>query len=244
MSYKDTLEKLKGLRSSIEKEVPQLLVEQDIYEKTIRQGAEDMNKLLGTLDVDNWHFFTVNPTWGFEVYYINDDVMRSGQYKHRSWSVYFPEDLNDKISYPVVLDKILKAMMVIIRGSDIDYYPFVEEITKVYNTLERLATQELSEKVLDIARNCKEAYEELKKATEYAKNQLGSKIDDLEDLEFRAATEWSEKENVPYAYGRARISVWRELNPELDCSGFIDAALFASTVDTSLPKPFSLYAFD
>lgn len=239
MSYKDTLEKLKGLRSSIEKEVPQLLVEQDIYEKTIRQGAEDMNKLLGTLDVDNWHFFTVNPTWGFEVYYINDDVMRSGQYKHRSWSVYFPEDLNIN-----VLDKILKAMMVIIRGSDIDYYPFVEEITKVYNTLERLATQELSEKVLDIARNCKEAYEELKKATEYAKDQLGSKIDDLEDLEFRAATEWSEEESVPYAYGRARISAWRELNPELDCSGFIDAALFASTVDTSLPKPFNLYAFD
>ena len=130
MSYKDTLEKLKGLRSSIEKEVPQLLVEQDIYEKTIRQGAEDMNKLLGTLDVDNWHFFTVNPTWGFEVYYINDDVMRSGQYKHRSWSVYFPEDLNTN-----VLDKIQEAMMVIIRGSDIDYYPFVEEITKVYNTL-------------------------------------------------------------------------------------------------------------
>lgn len=239
MSYKDTLEKLKGLRSSIEKEVPQLLVEQDIYEKTIRQGAEDMNKLLGTLDVDNWHFFTVNPAWGFEVYYINDDVMRSGQYKHRSWSVHFPEDLNTN-----VLDKILKAMMVIIRGSDIDYYPFVEEITKVYNTLERLATQELSEKVLDIARNCKEAYEELKKATEYAKNQLGSKIDDLEDLEFRAATEWSEEESVPYAYGRARTSVWRELNPELDCSGFIDAALFASTIDTSLPKPFSLYAFD
>ena len=242
MSYKDTLEKLKGLRSSMEKEVPQLLVEQDIYEKTIRQGAEDMNKLLGALDVDNWHFFTVNPTWGFEVYYINDDVMRSGQYKHRSWSVYFPEDLNDKISYPVVLDKILKAMMVIIRGSDIDYYPFVEEITKVYNTLERLATQELSEKVLDIARNCKEAYEELKKATEYAKDQLGSKIDDLEGLEFRAATEWSEKEGVPY--GRSRMDVWRELNPELDCSGFIDAALFASTVDMSLPKPFNLYAFD
>lgn len=237
MSYKDTLEKLKGLRSSIEKEVPQLLVEQDIYEKTIRQGAEDMNKLLGTLDVDNWHFFTVNPAWGFEVYYINDDVMRSGQYKHRSWSVYFPEDLNTN-----VLDKILKAMMVIIRGSDIDYYPFVEEITKVYNTLERLATQELSEKVLNIARNCKEAYEELKKATEYAKDQLGSKIDDLEGLELRAATEWTEKEGVPY--GRSSISSWRELNPELDCSGFIDAALFASTVDMSLPKPFNLYAFD
>ena len=237
MSYKDTLEKLKGLRSSIEKEVPQLLVEQDIYEKTIRQGAEDMNKLLGTLDVDNWHFFTVNPTWGLEVYYINDDVMSSGQYKHRSWSVYFPEDLNTN-----VLDKILEAMMVIIRGSDIDYYPFVEEITKVYNTLERLATQELSEKVLNIARNCKEAYEELKKATEYAKDQLGSKIDDLEDLEFRAATEWSEKEDVPY--GRSSISAWRELNPELDCSGFIDAAEFASTIDLSLPKPFNLYAFD
>ena len=237
MSYKDTLEKLKGLRSSIEKEVPQLLVEQDIYEKTIRQGAEDMNKLLGTLDVDNWHFFTVNPTWGLEVYYINDDVMRSGQYKHRSWSVYFPEDLNTN-----VLDKILEAMMVIIRGSDIDYYPFVEEITKVYNTLERLATQELNEEVLNIARNCKEAYEELKKATEYAKDQLGSKIDDLEDLEFRAATEWSEKEDVPY--GRSSISAWRELNPELDCSGFIDAAEFASTIDLSLPKPFNLYAFD
>ena len=237
MSYKDTLEKLKGLRSSIEKEVPQLLVEQDIYERTIRQGAEDMNKLLGTLDVDNWHFFTVNPTWGLEVYYINDDVMRSGQYKHRSWSVYFPEDLNTN-----VLDKIQEAMMVIIRGSDIDYYPFVEEITKVYNTLERLATQELSEEVLNIARNCKEAYEELKKATEYAKSQLGSKIDDLEDLEFRAATEWSEKESVPY--GRSSISAWRELNPELDCSGFIDAAEFASTIDLSLPKPFNLYAFD
>ena len=237
MSYKDTLEKLKGLRSSIEKEVPQLLVEQDIYEKTIRQGAEDMNKLLGTLDVDNWHFFTVNPTWGLEVYYINDDVMRSGQYKHRSWSVYFPEDLNTN-----VLDKIQEAMMVIIRGSDIDYYPFVEEITKVYNTLERLATQELSEEVLNIARNCKEAYEELKKATEYAKDQLGSKIDDLEDLEFRAATEWFEKEGVPY--GRSRTSAWRELNPELDCSGFIDAAEFASTIDLSLPKPFNLYAFD
>ena len=238
MSYKDTLEKLKGLRSSIEKEVPQLLVEQDIYEKTIRQGAEDMNKLLGTLDVDNWHFFTVNPTWGLEVYYINDDVMRSGQYKHRSWSVYFPEDLNTN-----VLDKILEAMMEIIRGSDIDYYPFVEEITKVYNTLEKSATQELSEKVLNIARNCKEAYEELKKATEYAKNQLGSKIDDLEDLEFRAATEWFEKRDVPY--GRSsRTDVWRELNPELDCSGFIDAALFASTIDMSLPKPFNLYAFD
>ena len=237
MSYKDTLEKLKGLRSSIEKEVPQLLVEQDIYEKTIRQGAEDMNKLLGTLDVDNWHFFTVNPAWGLEVYYINDDVMSSGQYKHRSWSVYFPEDLNTN-----VLDKIQEAMMVIIRGSDIDYYPFVEEITKVYNTLERLATQELSEEVLNIARNCKEAYEELKKATEYAKSQLGSKIDDLEDLEFRAATEWSEKEGVPY--GRFSISAWRELNPELDCSGFIDAAEFASTIDLSLPKPFNLYAFD
>ena len=237
MSYKDTLEKLKGLRSSIEKEVPQLLVEQDIYEKTIRQGAEDMNKLLGTLDVDNWHFFTVNPTWGLEVYYINDDVMRSGQYKHRSWSVYFPEYLNTN-----VLDKIQEAMMVIIRGSDIDYYPFVEEITKVYNTLERLATQELSEEVLNIARNCKEAYEELKKATEYAKDQLGSKIDDLEGLEFRAATEWSEKEGVPY--GRSSISAWRELNPELDCSRFIDAAEFASTIDLSLPKPFSLYAFD
>ena len=238
MSYKDTLEKLKGLRSSIEKEVPQLLVEQDIYERTIRQGAEDMNKLLGTLDVDNWHFFTVNPTWGLEVYYINDDVMRSGQYKHRSWSVYFPEDLNTN-----VLDKILEAMMEIIRGSDIDYYPFVEEITKVYNTLEKSATQELSEKVLNIARNCKEAYEELKKAIEYAKNQLGSKIDDLEDLEFRAATEWFEKRDVPY--GRlSRTDVWRELNPELDCSGFIDAALFASTIDMSLPKPFNLYAFD
>ena len=238
MSYKDTLEKLKGLRSSIEKEVPQLLVEQDIYERTIRQGAEDMNKLLGTLDVDNWHFFTVTPTWGLEVYYINDDVMRSGQYKHRSWSVYFPEDLNTN-----VLDKILEAMMEIIRGSDIDYYPFVEEITKVYNTLEKSATQELSEKVLNIARNCKEAYEELKKATEYAKNQLGSKIDDLEDLEFRAATEWFEKRDVPY--GRSsRTDVWRELNPELDCSGFIDAALFASTIDMSLPKPFNLYAFD
>ena len=237
MSYKDTLEKLKGFRSSIEKEVPQLLVEQDIYERTIRQGAEDMNKLLGTLDIDNWHFFTVNPTWGLEVYYINDDVMSSGQYKHRSWSVYFPEDLNTN-----VLDKIQEAMMVIIRGSDIDYYPFVEEITKVYNTLERLATQELSEKVLNIARNCKEAYEELKKATEYAKSQLGSKIDDLEDLEFRAATEWSEKEGVPY--GRSSIGAWRELNPELDCSGFIDAAEFASTIDLSLPKPFSLYAFD
>lgn len=237
MSYKDTLEKLKGLRSSIEKEVPQLLVEQDIYEKTIRQSAEDMNKLLGTLDVDNWHFFTVNPPWGFEVYYINDDVMRSGQYKHRSWSVYFPEDLNTN-----VLDKILEAIMVIIRGSDIDYYPFVEEITKVYNTLERLATQELNEKVLSIARNCKEAYEELKKATEYAKDQLGSKIDDLENLEFRAATEWSKKEGVPY--GRSSISAWRELNPELDCSGFINAAEFASTIDLSLPEPFSLYAFD
>ncbi len=221
----------------MEKEVPQLLVEQDIYEKTIRQGAEDMNKLLGALDVDNWHFFTVNPAWGFEVYYINDDVMRSGQYKHRSWSVHFPEDLNTN-----VLDKILKAMMVIIRGSDIDYYPFVEEITKVYSTLERLATQELSEKVLNIARNCKEAYEELKKATEYAKDQLGSKIDDLEDLEFRAATEWFEKRDVPY--GRFRMDVWRELNPELDCSGFIDAALFASTIDMSLPKPFNLYAFE
>lgn len=237
MSYKDTLEKLKGLRSSIEKEVPQLLVEQDIYEKTIRQGAEDMNKLLGTLDVDNWHFFTVNPTWGFEVYYINDDVMRSGQYKHRSWSVYFPEDLNTN-----VLDEILEAMMIIIRGSDIDYYPFVEEITKVYNTLERLTTQELSEKVLNIARNCKEAHEELKKAIEYAKDQLGSKIDDLEDLEFRAATEWFEKRDVPY--GRSRTDAWRELNPELDCSGFIDAVEFASTIDMSLPKPFNLYAFE
>lgn len=237
MSYKDTLEKLKGLRSSMEKEVPQLLVEQDIYEKTIRQGAEDMNKLLGTLDVDNWHFFTVNPTWGFEVYYINDDVMRSGQYKHRSWSVYFPEDLNIN-----VLNKILEAMMVIIRGSDIDYYPFVEEITKVYNTLERLATQELSEKVLYIARNCKEAYEELKKAIEYAKDQLGSKIDNLEDLEFRAANEWFEKRDVPY--GRSRMDAWRELNPELDCSGFIDAVEFASTIDMSLPKPFNLYAFE
>lgn len=237
MSYKDTLEKLKGLRSSMEKEVPQLLVEQDIYEKTIRQGAEDMNKLLGALDVDNWHFFTVNPTWGFEVYYINDDVMRSGQYKHRSWSVYFPEDLNTN-----VLNKILEAMMVIIRGSDIDYYPFVEEITKVYNTLERLATQEFSEKVLYIARNCKEAYEELKKAIEYAKDQLGSKIDDLEDLEFRAANEWFEKRDVPY--GRSRMDAWRELNPELDCSGFIDAVEFASTIDMSLPKPFNLYAFE
>ena len=66
MSYKDTLEKLKGLRSSIEKEVPQLLVEQDIYEKTIRQGAEDMNKLLSTLDVDNWHFFTVTLLGGLK----------------------------------------------------------------------------------------------------------------------------------------------------------------------------------
>ena len=227
MSYKDTLEKLKSLRSSIEKEVPQFLVELDVYEKTIRQGAEDVNKLLSTLDVGNWHFFTVDPAWGFSVYYINNDIMRAGQYKFTPWSVYFPNDLNINI-----LDDILEAVMRIIRGSTVDYYPFVEEVTKVYNTIEWVVTQEFNEKILNIVINCREAYEELKREGERARKQLGSKIDELEDLEYKAASEWQSKEGEERM--GSKLNTWRRYNPELDCARFVDVDFFMQNVSDSL----------
>lgn len=227
MSYKDTLEKLKSLRSNIEKEVPQLLVELDVYEKTVRQGAEDVNKLLSTLDVGNWRFFTVDPAWGFSVYYINNDIMRAGQYKFTPWSVYFPNDLNINI-----LDDILEAVMRIIRGSTVDYYPFVEEVTKVYNIIERVVTQEFNEKILNIVINCREAYEELKREGERARKQLGSKIDELEDLEYKAASEWQSEENKERM--GSELNTWRRYNPELDCARFVDVAFFMQSVSDSL----------
>ena len=70
----------------------------------------------------------------------------------------------------------------------------------------------------------------------------------LPDNDFYKNKEWlkyaEEADILNVVIFNTTAKKWRELNPELDCSGFIDAAEFASTIDLSLPKPFNLYAFD
>ena len=189
MSYKSTLRKLLNTCSVVESSISDVLIEVDVYKELHKKCLVDMNNLLKKLDVDSWHFYTINPRWYIYVKHNDDDVMKA-------WSRQNPTDVRIPLPIPTrgqfnFKDEIDHALLEIIRASRLNLPLFLNKGVKSIKLIESLATEELGKDLLSTYAELYQAFEDITKIA-----PLGDKLlpkdysKSLTNLEQQAANEW------------------------------------------------------
>ena len=189
MSYKSTLRKLLNTCNIVESSISDILVEVDIYKELHKKCLVDMNNLLKRLDVDSWHFYTMNPRWYICVKHNDDDVMKA-------WNRRNPTDVRIHLPIPTrgqfnFKDEIENALLEIIRASKLNLPLFLDKGVKSIKLIESLTTEELGKDLLDVYTELYQAFEDITKVAPLGDKLLPKNYSrSLTNLEQQAANEW------------------------------------------------------
>lgn len=189
MSYKSTLRKLLNTYNIVESSISDILVEVDVYKELHKKCLVDMNKLLKRLDVDSWHFYTMNPRWYICVKHNDDDVMKA-------WNRRNPTDVRIHLPIPTrgqfnFKDEIENALLEIIRASKLNLPLFLDKGVKSIKLIESLATEELGKDLLSTYTELYQAFEDITKVAPLGDKLLPKNYSkSLTNLEQQAANEW------------------------------------------------------
>ena len=189
MSYKSTLRKLLNTYNIVESSISDILVEVDVYKELHKKCLVDMNNLLKRLDVNSWHFYTMNPRWYICVKHNDDDVMKA-------WNRRNPTDVRIHLPIPTrgqfnFKDEIENALLEIIRASKLNLPLFRDKGVKSIKLIESLATEELGKDLLDVYTELYQAFEDITKVAPLGDKLLPKNYSrSLTNLEQQAANEW------------------------------------------------------
>ena len=189
MSYKSTLGKLLNTYNIVESSISDILIEVDVYKELHKKCLVDMNNLLKRLDVDSWHFYTMNPRWYICVKHNDDDVMKA-------WNRRNPTDVRIHLPIPTrgqfnFKDEIENALLGIIRASKLNLPLFLDKGVKSIKLIESLATEELGKDLLDVYTELYQAFEDITKVAPLGDKLLPKNYSkSLTNLEQQAANEW------------------------------------------------------
>ena len=189
MSYKSTLRKLLNTCNIVESSISDILVEVDVYKELHKKCLVDMNNLLKRLDVDSWHFYTMNPRWYICVKHNDDDVMKA-------WNRRNPTDVRIHLPIPTrgqfnFKDEIENALLEIIRASKLNLPLFLDKGVKSIKLIESLTTEELGKDLLDVYTELYQAFEDITKVAPLGDKLLPKNYSrSLTNLEQQAANEW------------------------------------------------------
>ena len=189
MSYKSTLGKLLNTYNIVESSISDILVEVDVYKELHKKCLVDMNNLLKRLDVDSWHFYTMNPRWYICVKHNDDDVMKA-------WNRRNPTDVRIHLPIPTrgqfnFKDEIENALLETIRASKLNLPLFLDKGVKSIKLIESLATEELGKDLLDVYTELYQAFEDITKVAPLGDKLLPKNYSkSLTNLEQQAANEW------------------------------------------------------
>ena len=189
MSYKSTLRKLLNTCNIVESSISDILVEVDVYKELHKKCLVDMNNLLKRLDVDSWHFYTMNPRWYICVKHNDDDVMKA-------WNRRNPTDVRIHLPIPTrgqfnFKDEIENALLEIIRASKLNLPLFLDKGVKSIKLIEGLATEELGKDLLGVYAELYKAFEDITKVAPLGDKLLPKNYSrSLTNLEQQAANEW------------------------------------------------------
>ena len=189
MSYKSTLGKLLNTYNIVESSISDILVEVDVYKELHKKCLVDMNNLLKRLDVDSWHFYTMNPRWYICVKHNDDDVMKA-------WNRRNPTDVRIHLPIPTrgqfnFKDEIENALLEIIRASKLNLPLFLDKGVKSIKLIEGLATEELGKDLLGVYTELYQAFENITKVAPLGDKLLPKNYSrSLTNLEQQAANEW------------------------------------------------------
>lgn len=189
MSYKSTLRKLLNTYNIVESSISDILVEVDVYKELHKKCLVDMNNLLKRLDVDSWHFYTMNPRWYIHVKHNDDDVMKA-------WNRRNPTDVRIHLPIPTrgqfnFKDEIENALLEIIRASKLNLPLFLDKGVKSIKLIESLTTEELGKDLLDVYTELYQAFEDITKVAPLGDKLLPKNYSrSLTNLEQQAANEW------------------------------------------------------
>ena len=189
MSYKSTLRKLVNTCNIVESSISDILVEVDVYKELHKKCLVDMNNLLKRLDVDSWHFYTMNPRWYICVKHNDDDVMKA-------WNRRNPTDVRIHLPIPTrgqfnFKDEIENALLEIIRASKLNLPLFLDKGVKSIKLIESLTTEELGKDLLDVYTELYQAFEDITKVAPLGDKLLPKNYSrSLTNLEQQAANEW------------------------------------------------------
>ena len=189
MSYKSTLRKLLNTCNIVESSISDILVEVDVYKELHKKCLVDMNNLLKRLDVDSWHFYTMNPRWYICVKHNDDDVMKA-------WNRRNPTDVRIHLPIPTrgqfnFKDEIENALLEIIRASKLNLPLFLDKGVKSIKLIEGLATEELGKDLLGGYAELYQAFEDITKVAPLGDKLLPKNYSrSLTNLEQQAANEW------------------------------------------------------
>lgn len=189
MSYKSTLRKLLNTYNIVESSISDILVEVDVYKELHKKCLVDMNNLLKRLDVDSWHFYTMNPRWYICVKHNDDDVMKA-------WNRRNPTDVRIHLPIPTrgqfnFKDEIENALLEIIRASKLNLPLFLDKGVKSIKLIESLATEELGKDLLSTYTELYQAFEDITKVAPLGDKLLPKNYSkSLTNLEQQAANEW------------------------------------------------------
>ena len=189
MSYKSTLRKLLNTCNIVESSISDILVEVDVYKELHKKCLVDMNNLLKRLDVDSWHFYTMNPRWYICVKHNDDDVMKA-------WNRRNPTDVRIHLPIPTrgqfnFKDEIENALLEIIRASKLNLPLFLDKGVKSIKLIEGLATEELGKDLLGVYAELYQAFEDITKVAPLGDKLLPKNYSrSLTNLEQQAANEW------------------------------------------------------
>ena len=148
-----------------------------------------MNNLLKRLDVDSWHFYTMNPRWYISVKHNDDDVMKA-------WNRRNPTDVRIHLPIPTrgqfnFKDEIENALLEIIRPSKLNLPLFLDKGVKSIKLIESLTTVELGKDLLDVYTELYQAFEDITKVAPLGDKLLPKNYSrSLTNLEQQAANEW------------------------------------------------------
>ena len=189
MSYKSTLRKLLNTYNIVESSISDILVEVDVYKELHKKCLVDMNNLLKRLDVDSWHFYTMNPRWYICIKHNDDDVMKA-------WNRRNPTDVRIHLPIPTrgqfnFKDEIENALLEIIRASKLNLPLFLDKGVKSIKLIESLATEELGKDLLGVYTELYQAFEDITKVAPLGDKLLPKNYSrSLTNLEQQAANEW------------------------------------------------------
>lgn len=189
MSYKSTLRKLLNTCNVVEPSISDVLVEVDVYKELHKKCLVDMNNLLKKLDVDNWHFYTINPRWYICVKHNDDDVMKAWSQRNLTdVRIHLPIPTRGQFNFK---DEIDHALLEIIRASRLNLPLFLNRGVKSIKLIESLATEELGKDLLSTYTELYQAFEDITKIAPLGDKLLPKNYSkSLTNLEQQAANEW------------------------------------------------------
>ena len=189
MSYKSTLRKLLNTCNIVESSISDILVEVDVYKELHKKCLVDMNNLLKRLDVDSWHFYTMNPRWYICVKHNDDDVMKAWNRRNSTdVRIHLPIPTRGQFNFK---DEIENALLEIIRASKLNLPLFLDKGVKSIKLIESLTTEELGKDLLDVYTELYQAFEDITKVAPLGDKLLPKNYSrSLTNLEQQAANEW------------------------------------------------------